>query len=574
MQPTEATRDLAPRDPLTGVYPKSELTDRLKAEVESARLCGTSVSLLVVDLDHFKSVNDAFGHTRGDEVLQEFAERLRSTIRSSDVAFRYGGDEFVLLLPDTEREQALTLAHRLLNAIHSPPFSGTPPLNISLSIGSATFPDDVEDADELFQRADAHLYEAKREGRGRVVAEIREPDAKPFAQQSSRLVERDDQLRAIHQFLGTLPATKRGTLAVIGPRGSGRSRILSETQKAAQLLGYEVLALRATPALGSRSLGVLVDAYPEYELAVADGPDAFGALLAERLREGARSGLVVTVDDLPFADQATLELLDKLLGDPQLSVAALVWSTGPAGASSRAPHPSAPHTEVQIRPLSPVGLRTWLRTALQWEPPESFLGWLQEQTGGIPARVQAGVARLVELGALARTEDGWGLDRRFAQLSLGAWLDSRSEVRTSNLPAPTTSILGRETEIRESKQLLRSGRLLTLFGPGGFGKTRLAVQVAAEMADQSSDGVFYVPLAPVESVNSVVTAIAETLRFSFHTGKDPQDQLAEFLRERQVLLVLDNFEHVVAAAPLVSQLLTRAAPPRPRHLPRAPEPGG
>jgi diguanylate cyclase (GGDEF)-like protein len=157
------------RDTVTGTYARTALMERLEEEVQRGLRYGDEFSLLVLDLDHFKSVNDAFGHSRGDAVLAELAARVQAAARASDVLFRYGGDEFVLLLPRTSREQAAALARRLADAIAAAPFAGTPPLSLGASVGVAAFPEDGSTATALFDRADARMFQAKRGG-GRVVA--------------------------------------------------------------------------------------------------------------------------------------------------------------------------------------------------------------------------------------------------------------------------------------------------------------------------------------------------------------------------------------------------------------------
>ncbi len=111
------------RDTLTGVYSRNHFQVRLRDEVQRAARYGLSFGLLILDLDHFKSVNDAYGHLRGDEVLAEVGARLRKMARQSDLIFRYGGDEFVLLLPHTAKDQVSLFAVRLLVGVRSTPFA-------------------------------------------------------------------------------------------------------------------------------------------------------------------------------------------------------------------------------------------------------------------------------------------------------------------------------------------------------------------------------------------------------------------------------------------------------------------
>jgi len=126
-----------------------------------------------------------------------------------------------------------------------------------------------------------------------------------------------------------------------------------------------------------------------------------------------------------------------------------------------------------------------------------------------------------------------------------------------NLPPQSTPFLGREKELGELIALLDNPkvRLVTILGPGGIGKTRLALQVASEMVDIFRYGAYFVPLAPVESPDVLVTSIAEALKFSFYMGENPSKQLGNYLREKEILLLLDNFEHVIKSASLVSELL-------------------
>ena len=156
-------------DPLTGAFNRRYLEHRLSAEMSRARRSGRALSLAVGDLDHFKRVNDRYGHAAGDLALRAFASTLRETLRTEDVVTRLGGDEFCVLLPDTGAEQAVVALERVLARLRATRIDcGGRQFGISGTFGAAVCAPGL-DAAGLIARADAALYRAKALGRGRVV---------------------------------------------------------------------------------------------------------------------------------------------------------------------------------------------------------------------------------------------------------------------------------------------------------------------------------------------------------------------------------------------------------------------
>jgi len=164
---------LATRDHLTGLFNRGYVDDRLAIELGRARRYGQALTVAVIDADRFKALNDTHGHSAGDVVLKEIGGLLRSTFRQSDTAGRYGGEEFVVLMPETQIELAHRKVEALRQLVAATCFelgSRGESIQVTISAGLASFPRDGEDAAELFATADERMFEAKREGRNRVVA--------------------------------------------------------------------------------------------------------------------------------------------------------------------------------------------------------------------------------------------------------------------------------------------------------------------------------------------------------------------------------------------------------------------
>jgi two-component system cell cycle response regulator len=164
----EETRRQSVTDPLTGTGNFRQLTTTLNREIERATRFGRPLSVLMLDLDHFKQVNDTQGHAFGDAVLREFAHRLTDCLREVDVVARYGGEEFAVVLPETDASGAASVATRVVAAIRSEPFESLGHVRrVTVSVGVASFPDHGRSAAEVMRAADGALYVAKRAGRDR-----------------------------------------------------------------------------------------------------------------------------------------------------------------------------------------------------------------------------------------------------------------------------------------------------------------------------------------------------------------------------------------------------------------------
>ena len=164
---------MAITDALTGLHNRHYMESHLAALAQQAASRGKPLALMMLDIDFFKAINDNYGHDAGDDVLREFAVRIRKSIRGIDLACRYGGEEFVIVMPETDLHVAGMVAERMRRAIAGETFAvnkGAKRIEVTISIGLSTLERKGESVADLLKRADTALYRAKHDGRNRVVA--------------------------------------------------------------------------------------------------------------------------------------------------------------------------------------------------------------------------------------------------------------------------------------------------------------------------------------------------------------------------------------------------------------------
>ena len=162
----EETEKLAVTDGMTGMYNYRYFINRLKEELARAKKLNIPLSIIMIDIDFFKDINDTYGHIIGDKIIKELAELLRSIVRKGDIVTRYGGDEFFVILPGSSKNFTIKLAKRIMKSVNT--FKFTKDIALTLSLGTVSYPSDASTMDSLLRWVDDALYAAKKKGRNRV----------------------------------------------------------------------------------------------------------------------------------------------------------------------------------------------------------------------------------------------------------------------------------------------------------------------------------------------------------------------------------------------------------------------
>jgi len=168
----EGLRFLACHDPLTGLYNRNKMESILSDEIQRASRYNHNISIFMLDIDHFKSVNDTYGHGVGDDVLKYIAKVIDNSIRTTDYAARYGGEEFIIILPETDILKSEELAERLRKDIADSQFTTkcNKDIRVTVSIGISSFPNNANTTHDLLKSADTAMYNAKDAGRNKVMS--------------------------------------------------------------------------------------------------------------------------------------------------------------------------------------------------------------------------------------------------------------------------------------------------------------------------------------------------------------------------------------------------------------------
>ena len=477
-------------DDLTQLPLRSAYIEAAVEQVASAQQRGAPLSVLVLDVDHFKLINDTFGHLQGDDVLREVAGILRSSLRGADIPARYAGDEFVALLPDTPLERAREVAERVAAAIRGHAFlrrdaEGTVP--VTTSIGVASFPVHGESHEDLFAAADRALYVVKRRGRDGVATaatDVNEAAHLPLS--IDRFVGRSKELRTLVTLLEEAAQGRPQVVAIAGEAGVGKTTLLRQLEPEVRLRRGSlvvgrcqeadvrppfapwadalaaILRLGGAPPRAWRELPRLVPGLQ------TDGtPDPRGGskyLLLEEIAEflrlaAAERPVVIVLDDMQWADSASWDALEYLV--PQLESEHVLFCLtiraeeveGEATARRQRLSRNERFHEMRISRLTRDELRSWLEAAFhRQDVGREFLAFLYRHTEGNALFIVQLLRTLVDEGYVWHNGERWDwkpvselrlpvavsdlISRRIARLS-----DRSQEVLV------TAAVIGREFDL-------------------------------------------------------------------------------------------------------------------------------
>ncbi|MEO0198656.1 MAG: diguanylate cyclase [candidate division WOR-3 bacterium] len=403
-------------DPLTNVYHRNYLFFRLNEEILRAKRKGSPLCIFFIDLDFFKMINDNLGHQVGDEVLKQFSENLKISLRESDLIFRYGGDEFVILLPEMLLDDALKIAQRLKEQIESAGYGPSKNLRLSISIGISQFPIDGLTAEELLKAADERTLLSKKSGRGKIITRSEMQTELPSLTLSDlRIVGRDRELHTFSRLLSDFKNDNKRFITIIrGLRGVGITRLINEISKIAQLLDLNFIKVTIqekdswspspiykamlreliTPEIFERLdedkksvVATLLPniGYKSKDTTVTINEMKLYHIVKEIFSEYLPNSLVLAIDNGHLLQQKCIKTLANLIKDESTRKISFIISKRSKNLLEEVL--KSAHGELyffDIAPLNREEVKTILWQLLRNEPHDEFVDWVMSKTGGRP----------------------------------------------------------------------------------------------------------------------------------------------------------------------------------------------
>lgn len=425
-------------DELSGVYNRSYLKVTQEQEIKQLIQKQIPFSVVMVDIDHFKDINDVHGHIKGDEVIRGFAQFLKQELRTGDTVIRYGGDEFMCIMPGTTRQDVESIYERIIRRCKDRTFSS---LTITLSAGIAARPDDALHFEQLLKIADDALYDAKRSGRARIGTVRKKRVEIPMRAFINRLQEKQ-QLRAL--LFGTEPCTR--VMIVKGAVGIGKTRLVREVlgdTRGKEIIWSDCLAfaeniayypireaikyrmyrsgkemIQDIPMVYRLELAKLV---PEIEENIPEKPRDIEAM-ADRYRlyesvkrvfeVGAREKVVV-IDNIQWIDLESLEVIKFLLrsfNEGQF-ICVFIYRTeeitGYVEDFLTYISREVQITDIGLNAFAHAHIKDSIKAIIGEEPSLDFTQYITRESGGIPFYIEEIVRALLDQSYLVVEEDQW-----------------------------------------------------------------------------------------------------------------------------------------------------------------------
>ncbi len=436
-------------DDLTGLYNRRYLNEQIPKRLKGTQRKDMPLSIVLIDLDHFKNVNDTYGHTRGDVVLKEFALFLKALLRAHDMVFRYGGDEFVCTLADTDYEQAVKISERFIEQCRTREFSQ---IRLTMSIGIASCPKHAKDWPVLFEIADRNLYSAKRHGRDRVG--VFEKEKKVLHIPTPEIIGRDEEIARIKDFINPIFKGHGAAVCISGEIGVGKTRLvyeiirnhdfqdiqflksnLSATTKSIPYYpfreiirevikkegeasvfeipqAYQIELVKILPELSSKSKKADRDIFMLDKFRLFEGVRRFLALQASK------APLFVCLDNIHWADDSSVELFHYLIrvlkGSPIIfffvyRVEKMKDSVFQSALQLMTREDL--YKGIELEPLKTADVARMLSLMIDAIPSSELTEYIFKETGGNPFFIEELMKSIETNGALVWNKDEWIFDR-------------------------------------------------------------------------------------------------------------------------------------------------------------------